>query len=1050
MIYYVLMKSVRDGGANSGHHGHAGRPNQVGGSVKSSASLTDVDEYLAQVGVKKGDVVKVFGLRKDVLLNHIQNCIDAGDGWWGGVFKSREAVDQARQLKADMEASGVSADDKNYIKVSRALARFDFVRGGADYVKGKIADSQGIEPEDVKSEPKTDIHAGNEPQPESKMDEPQDDVREIKTFKSFSEASPTLNKFTARVQSSLQKTIQNENIKNIINLGAEGFKLPHLEKYRSWVIDNADEIKNQMLGLLQNGFLDNYMDLGTGVMNAMRMFIDRERMREALQKNLNELNNASDDKMTENAVKFALLRRYSDQFDLDVKAWRLGYKQVDDGKLAHREKQAFNLRAKLSRFGVGGFGDFLYKEIMKDDGGINDKSASTLADLGVPYDRKDWTERPTGSAGLLFKSLTTWEMNKKGKDLLKGLTNGDNVDMKALRTAGADNDFLIDSIIHSLGQNAMKDIKLSPVNMAFGLRMVNALRNKSVDILDLSHSPEQNKNMASLLMNGLVYESMLNKLKGEMSGSYDGEITSKIYKNEKVNQDLREIYKRMDYIKSNGLDGLDLSQCLFNDDSGVYMNELDDDGTLDAMASNVRDRVYHWGDARLNGAMANGFMKLGKSLKDMLSFKDASEIDEFRSNISSPNLDNAMQGLAARELLETSRYLNAVKNQIKNKVAERLGIDASKISDDDLWAGADAVVQSAFMKGRDVHGDWKGMKFTNAYDKLSIATDKKSQLQFALGNEALNSVLGRHGGAKIVENKQSKTTSRLFTEALDLDDISNEYVDTKASAEITKDGDNIKVFQKVFKNLSGDLLKSVFSNKERGAVGLSKSEISKLSRQWEDNLTWDQRYKQSGNMNNAADNKMVNADMLNSILSFMTRGGGYYNRFKEDNHYGFGSVIASASACAPKKTGFRMRFENMNNNYRNFNLKAGDTVQLDGQHFTTSEDFAHKCAKLFGEERPIGFRMVGDSPFLDLEPHVWHEDVDKKILKKLEEHEGLIAGFTKVKAIKTETWGDREMQIVDLEYDWDALAKFIQLNARVFANNYNMYGGENDKKVKNK
>ena len=1040
---FSFLRKMQDGGTKSGHHGHSGRPGQVGGSQKSSATLTDVDEYLAQVGIKKGDVVKVFGLRKDVLLSHIQNCIDVGDGWWGGVFKSQEAVDEAMRLKAEMEASGVPADDKNYIKVSRALARFGFVKGGADYVKGKIAESQGDQPPEANQEPVMGQELKNEPikaEPKASAET----VKEVTTSVTFKEITQN-NKFIGDMQKRLVARITNDSIKNLMNLDSAKFKLPNLDKFRTWRNDNEDELRDKMRALLDDGFLNSYMDLGTGDVNAMRLYVDRERMCATLQEGLNKLNKGiTDDRLTDYASKFKLLHWYCQGIDDGLKGWGLGDKQFNDGKLAVKENQAFNLRAKLNRYGVGGFGDFLYKEIMKGDDNVYGKSASILADLGVPYTNKDWSERPTNSKSAFFKSLSTWDLNKKGKDYLKGLANGENVDLKALRYAKSDNNDFINTLQQALGENAFKDLKISTVNMALGLRMVNALKNKSIDFLDLGHSPEQNKNMASLLINGLVYEAMLNKYKTESVASFDGEVKSKVYVNEQVNQDLRETYKRLDYTSNKGIDGLDLSRCLFNDDSGSYMNELADDGTLGLLHDKVRNKIHHYDDSKLNNVMANGFMKLGMSLRD------ASGVgDKFRRYISSANFDSAMEGLAERELANTSEYLKKMASPIKRKVAEKLGLDASKISDDVFWGGADAVIQTAFMKASNLHGDWAGKKHVNAYYKLSSSTDKKSQLQLELGLEALNSVLGRHNGASIKENKQTSTSVRRLKEALDLGDVENDYVNTKASAEVKKGGDNVKAFQKVFKNITGDLLKSVFNDDKRGAVGLARSEVSNISSAWESNLTFNQKYKKAGDLNNSADNKMVTADMLNQILSMMTRGGGYYNAFKEDNHYGFGSLISTASACAPVNSGFRMRFENMNNNYRNYNFKVGDTIQLDGQHFTTDEAFAHKCAEMFGEERPIGFRMVGASPFLNLEPHVWHSDSSKDILKKLEEHEGLIAGFVKVKAIKPEVWGDRDIDIVEVEYDWDSLAKFIQLNARAFAQCYNMYGGEDDKKVKN-
>lgn len=151
---FVFAKIVRDGGKGSGNFGHKGRPGQVGGSSKEGGSveepfsaellkvstdltLADVDDHLAKVGIRKGDVVKAFGLRKDVLLSHAQNCMKAqAEGkFWRGVFKTEEEVEAARELKVEMEADG-KTDTKDYIKLNRSLARYDFVKGLADSMAG--------------------------------------------------------------------------------------------------------------------------------------------------------------------------------------------------------------------------------------------------------------------------------------------------------------------------------------------------------------------------------------------------------------------------------------------------------------------------------------------------------------------------------------------------------------------------------------------------------------------------------------------------------------------------------------------------------------------------------------------------------------------------------------------------------------------------------------------------------------------------------------------------------------------------------------------------
>lgn len=152
--WLVPISSTRttDGGDGSGNFGHAGRPGKVGGSgegggesSKSTAepTLADIDEGLAEAGIRKGDVVKVFGLRKDVLLSHLQNRLKAGKEW-KGVLKS-EDVDKVRATKQMLIDNGMQGS-KDFIKIDRALNRYDFINRLAEKLEGSSASEPATEP----------------------------------------------------------------------------------------------------------------------------------------------------------------------------------------------------------------------------------------------------------------------------------------------------------------------------------------------------------------------------------------------------------------------------------------------------------------------------------------------------------------------------------------------------------------------------------------------------------------------------------------------------------------------------------------------------------------------------------------------------------------------------------------------------------------------------------------------------------------------------------------------------------------------------------------
>lgn len=141
-----------DGSDKSGHFGHSGRPNQVGGSLLTNdVTLSMIDDGLAKVGVRKGDVVKIFGLRKDVLMTHLRNRLEQKEKW-RGVFKDENAYKEAVKLRDEMKASGVADDDKQMIKLDRSIARYEFVQGLAK----EVEDAGGLQEWKLKQSGKTD------------------------------------------------------------------------------------------------------------------------------------------------------------------------------------------------------------------------------------------------------------------------------------------------------------------------------------------------------------------------------------------------------------------------------------------------------------------------------------------------------------------------------------------------------------------------------------------------------------------------------------------------------------------------------------------------------------------------------------------------------------------------------------------------------------------------------------------------------------------------------------------------------------------------------
>lgn len=188
-------------------------------------------------------------------------------------------------------------------------------------------------------------------------------------------------------------------------------------------------------------------------------------------------------------------------------------------------------------------------------------------------------------------------------------------------------------------------------------------------------------------------------------------------------------------------------------------------------------------------------------------------------------------------------------------------------------------------------------------------------------------------------------------------------------------------------------------------------------------------------------NKPISADNMKNALSTMTIKSGKYHQYKENDINGFQHQLNVVVSNAPIKNGFLIRYENENENYREYeNLKPGDTFELHSQHFTTNPFFEDTADGWFGGRRPVRLEIVGEKPFLSLEPYVFTK-------KDKNESEGLVAGPVKVKSneLVADNKG-RKIRHITLEYDWNSSKSFIQTQLKSLALKNKLYGEAANKK----
>lgn len=1049
MINFGLLKLVRDGAKGSGHFKHKARPGQVGGSVKSGASLTDVDEYLSKVGVKKGDVVKVFGLRKDVLLNHIENCLNAGDEWWGGVFKSQEDVDKARQLKADMEASGVSKDDKAYIKISRALARFDFVKGGAEFIKGKIAESQGVEPEDVQLEnepsPESTAEVPPEPVPEPIQKEPEVETKEVPFSLQFNGAGD-VNKF-------MSNTIKNLNV-NYTNNDLIMSSLHHQKERVEWFKENGKNLLDLIRRRKNNqSFFKKYMDLGSGRLNTFQLFTDmaseQNRFLGLFERYLQTGNSDLNANLVSSYANWDLLKKFAQSTGEAFKRWRLEENQFetnDYGQMFISEEGVKNelvfIKNWFNDLGIADAGATISKQIELETNldNVPTQNLKLIGYFGKAFESHGkqlmmLNDKPTNSKALILDDKKG--LSKKGLNAVNSLLNKDG----SFDLSKIDDEGLLKALKMAYVPNLDKaGIKFDAKNCYEGYKLLKAIDSDLINFRDLpAYDKNQAEKIAQLLLSGYIYKQATRKMM-EKAGGVKSVGTSKVTTNKKENEalfnEIRGLGGENEFDPFNWKPDKSDFRDFLNLDRAEQLLHVNWDETTAASrhpTDLIKSIEANW----------NSVTKL-----QALDSEHGETLDELKEKakawLNSGNLDTEGKGVALARRIDLYNQIKSAMGNILSEAYKSVGkIKKRQFTKDDerkVFEIAEDLIGLAYGDPNDPRLEKKRM---DNLKKLMAKNDADGKFYKTLCKSLLRSIgVTEASNPELLtgsNTKQQLYVLNAFEKASQLGDIDNEYVNSKVEHEINR-SENTSLLGKVFKQFKN--VSKIFSKGERGSVGYTSKSMQELSKKW-------QMTSLHIDVTKRSDKNMFNEEDLNKLLCMMTVNGGLYNRIKESNQFGARNLVASACACAPKANEVVYRFENMSDGYRDYSkIKVGDTLMLDGQHFTQGESFKQQAAEYFGEKDPIGFKIEGGNcPFLNLEPHVWKNESGH--LKNVQEVEGLVAGFTKVKAITPETIEISRgrkvtMNMVTLEYDWDAIKKFIQLNARDYANVYKMYGKEDD------
>ena len=467
---------------------------------------------------------------------------------------------------------------------------------------------------------------------------------------------------------------------------------------------------------------------------------------------------------------------------------------------------------------------------------------------------------------------------------------------------------------------------------------------------------------------------------------------------------------------------------------------------------------------------------LNACIKDSYHFRGEDTPENIKKTFKTMVM-NGSSWVGLPSLIALKKYvgdIKADKPKLDNALAEvKASLNSAGIKDDKL---AEAIVSQGYCsykygilrqsseyaegKGPNGIGDdkYKPMPFFDLYDGVNLKGDLKSEHKWARDNAYaqvcydafkksgfdLAHDTADNGMLAVKKSDIYADTSRISGYS----DVSNSIINTSGKLHVNKDG-----FAKSLKTASANL-KSIFPTFDDKEGIITGQQLSPTSRP-KDRAKYGKTINQiefwldavRGCLDkdgNEVKNYTWTAEDNQYLESAMTVGGGNYNDIKESNKFGAQSFLNIKTALSPNTDVPLYRFENMVNKYRNYDLKVGDTVDFDSQHFTWNEDFSMNCAsEYFGEEQPVLFKMTGVKPFNNLEQHVgkgYNHRTGKLEPKGLVEYEGLIAGRTKIVNVSTVTLPNgKTCPCYEVEYDFDSRDTFVNLQAKEYAEKQGFY-----------
>lgn len=1044
-----------DGGKGSGFFGHKGRKGKRGGSAKAN-TLTEplTHQQVAEI-LKDPELVKQFGsyssvfkklsLNNNGVVARLNRVISGGQG----IFKSQEDRDKADELYEKLKKEAINNSEilntKEYIDLERALKQDDYLVELFEIAQERFGKESNEPVEEGKKEEKTEPQLKEETEPNNL-----DYNNPIKST-NININRPLKELIKSKIGNSLKLIFGDDNFEPYlineigdtdidINQIAEniyGMSEPEsFSDYKEYIKKGTKEelLDNPTKGTLQKALISSIMIKNPHLFHSL------------YHKEKDAFNYIDKADFWFEELKKAKPSDIKEGIQMGINALING-EGITDSQLS--EAPINNIKQAICSELLNRYGSMTRKELAegfyitsKDKSNLkvdfyNDKNTQQLNNLidslSSSFNQKLISWDSSSQQRLIDNSLK--ELKNQGNDLIKQFNNFVNKEYPAAPgSVNADVDerkIIFDEYIKELtGKDKI------PINKVFDSNKlidyltedgdVKGIFNKIYDLIDSSedgntyipylilHLPAaidylKDKNSLitkyNMLTEGNDY-AQLGKLNADTIKPFVDTTAKNIISND-FSTNLNNIYNAFGYIKPIGKT-IDKMKELVNQYKTDGIDNLI--GTIDTLSES---RL--WDEEGIKEAI-----NIGTKNYSSLSDFTGAVIDRF---IPDKGIDSEY------ELLDAMRYMaiaNAAYsfNQTKDsnsraKLYEKLGLPYSKSENKKINN------QNSYNVDIEVYADpIKSNRINNSYAEIKDKPNIKSNM--------VNSI-DINKDDYISEGKRSyKNYSKIAATKTDTEEnlkrlttIIPELIGTDWYYHTTNAAGKSKCKSEIQRQF-GDISNTQAISKENDWGGDYAMHLQEFT---------------EGKRKTAPTNKQtIKGDLATALKAFfvnMTNGGSHYTPAFQENSIGIGNLVRIVAGNAPKYDKDVWRFEDGLQNYRDYNnLKVGDRITMNGQHFSCNDEFAHTSAlEAFGEKDPREFVIKGGVPFFNLEPYT--------VNKGWNEFEGLVAGFIKIDSIdsyKKKICGkNKKITRYTCSYDWEGLADFLRLNAKQYAYRQGLY-----------